>query len=777
MGKAFGTVFGAAFALMGLGLLAACTREAEGPAPSNAVAGEVHAHRPTWSSAQKLGIGTSYEAYRDGAFSDAAETGAVSKVWFSLTDKGISEVMWGLIHEAQLREMRVVASGGPEGVVNFKPGTVEWLHVDPQGRPLAPAYRLTQESTDGGVVVRKEVWSDPDRQALIVDLYVSVTRPELQVHVLVDPALGNTGSGDRARVLDERTVHAFEGDAHLVARLERGERALVVLAGEDFASDPGVKAGDVAGMIAVPLDANGRYRGSMVIGFGTSLEAAQAEVDGVLAGDLSQIYARYVQEWEGYLTGLEHLPTIAAQAGDGGALAHASALVMKVMEDKTHAGALIASLSNPWGETADASTYRTGYKGVWPRDFYQVAMAFLALGDEESAATAFRYLPKVQVRADTPGNTGATGWFLQKSHVDGTIEWVGVQLDQTAMPVMLGERLWRAGVIGDAEMAQHWAVWLKPAADFLATGGRPGLDWNTEFAVKPGLTQQERWEEQWGYSPSTLAAVIAGLVAAAELADAFGEGGDAARYLAVADDLEGRLEAMTFATGGQLPGEAADGRYALRITQNEDPNDRALIDERNGLSAIAEDLVVDGGFLELVRYGVRAADAAMIRESLPELDDETRDHDLRVKYTLGGHPGWRRYGHDGYGEDQVAGTGYAETGQSTPGQRGRVWPHLTGERGHYEIAGGTPAETVRAVHVRAVEAFANRGLMLPEQVWDGVGVNPFGYEVGEGTDSATPLAWTHAEYVKLLRSLADGAVWDRVAPVAARYGDRERPGQ
>jgi glucoamylase len=113
----------------------------------------------------------------------------------------------------------------------------------------------------------------------------------------------------------------------------------------------------------------------------------------------------------------------------------------------------------------------------------------------------------------------------------------------------------------------------------------------------------------------------------------------------------------------------------------------------------------------------------------------------------------------------------------SPGQRGRVWPIFTGERGHYELAvaslNGKPdaaaIQKIRDRYVKAMELFANDGLLIPEQVWDGIGPNPHGYTRGEGTDSATPLAWSHAEYVKLLRSVSDGQVWDRYAPVAARY--------
>ena len=73
-------------------------------------------------------------------------------------------------------------------------------------------------------------------------------------------------------------------------------------------------------------------------------------------------------------------------------------------------------------------------------------------------------------------------------------------------------------------------------------------------------------------------------------------------------------------------------------------------------------------------------------------------------------------------------------------------------------------------YVRAMEYFANESFMLPEQVWDGVGDNStHNYVTGEGTNSATPLAWTHAEYIKLVKSLTDKNIWDSYSIVKARY--------
>jgi glucoamylase len=232
--------------------------------------------------------------------------------------------------------------------------------------------------------------------------------------------------------------------------------------------------------------------------------------------------------WEDYLASLTELPRLREASEDGGKLVQASALMLKVQEDRTHAGALIASLSNPWGDTVDASKPSTGYKAVWPRDFYQCAMALAALGDKETPLAAFHYLPQVQVKATTKGNTGVGGWFLQKTWVDGTIEWVGVQLDQTAMPIMLGWKLWKLGWLSDADLKAQYGAMIKPAADFLVDGGKVGIGWNTA-TITPPFTQQERWEEQGGHSPSTTAATIAGLVTAGDIADLAGDTAGAAR--------------------------------------------------------------------------------------------------------------------------------------------------------------------------------------------------------------------------------------------------------
>ncbi|WP_339914151.1 glucan 1,4-alpha-glucosidase [uncultured Brevundimonas sp.] len=769
--------------------------------PTEAVDGHIQTapgapgETPTWSNATKTGAGASYEAYVDGRYRDGGPTGVVSKVWFSLANGILTETMYGLIHEAQIKQMRfaVVTDSGLSVEGTDTTSRTEYLHTDAQGRPLSPAYRVITTDRQGRYEIEKRIYTDPDSQSLVVRATIRALKGDITPYLLLEPHMANTGVGDHGDAT-RSALHASEGSVHLAVLPDQPfDQVSVGFVGvsdgltdladgglDNVYSSTGDQPGNIMLTGALPRVRAGQSVGrDFVIGFGDSRLNAERQTEVPFRTGLDEVLARFNGEgqrigWEDYVGSLSELPRLAEQSTDGGRLAYASALMLKVQEDRTYAGALIASLSNPWGDTVDATESSTGYKAVWPRDFYQVAMALMALGDTETPVAAFRYLPQVQVRAETPGNTGATGWFLQKTHVDGKIEWVGVQLDQTAMPIMLGWKLWKAGRIGDAELTGMYARMIKPAADFLVDGGKAGLLWN-DRQVTPPWTQQERWEEQEGYSPSTTAAVITGLTVAADIARASGDPASAVRYLAAADDYASKVEARMFTTTGDY----GDGHYFLRLSRNQNPDDHGLLGENNGQPAEPEDRIIDGGFLELVRYGVRAADAPSITASLPEYDDQQREARFRVHYNLAGSPGWRRYGNDGYGENTETGGNYG-VGGMTPGQRGRVWPIFTGERGHYEIAlalkTGAPASTfeaIRRTYVHGMESFANDGLLLPEQVWDSVGnATPHQYASGQGTNSATPLAWSHAEYIKLLRSLADRAVWDRYAPVEERYANR-----
>jgi glucoamylase len=176
---------------------------------------------------------------------------------------------------------------------------------------------------------------------------------------------------------------------------------------------------------------------------------------------------------------------------------------------------------------------------------------------------------------------------------------------------------------------------------------------------------------------------------------------------------------------------------------NREPGEKADFEARE---------VVDAGFLELVRYGIRRADDPLIVDSLKVVD-----HCLKIETPFGDC--WRRYNHDGYGQKKD-GCAYDGSGQ------GRAWPILTGERGHYELCAGHDYST----HIKAIERFSSLGGMLPEQIWDYSDIPSKGMYLGRPAGSAQPLVWAHAEYLKLLRSAADARVFDRISVVEARYG-------
>ncbi len=436
----------------------------------------------------------------------------------------------------------------------------------------------------------------------------------------------------------------------------------------------------------------------------------------------------FVALWQGVVC---NLPQLAHFSGDDGLLYRVSHNVLLAHEDKTFKGALIASPSIPWGD-AKADEDLGGYHLVWTRDMVQSATALLACGNMETPRRALVYLAVSQL---------PDGGFPQNFWVDGTAYWKGLQLDEVAFPILLAWHVWKAGGLADFDPYPM----VKVAAAFLVRQGP--------------VTGQERWEEASGYSPSTLAATIAALICAADFARARGELGVATFVTDYADFLESHLERWTVTTQGILV--PAIPRHYIRIhptavgdvSPSEDPNAGVLAIANcppdSQCEVPAKD-VVDAGFLELVRYGIRKPGDALIEDSLRVVDTV-----LKVDTPAG--PCWRRYNGDRYG-DRPDGGPFLGWGQ------GRAWPLLTGERGHYELAAGRDARP----YVRALEGFALRGGMLPEQVWD-EDRPELGIRLGKPAGSALPLMWAHGEYIKLLRSLAGGQVFDRIAVVADRY--------
>src|SRR5438874_1770354 len=384
---------------------------------------------------------------------------------------------------------------------------------------------------------------------------------------------------------------------------------------------------------------------------------------------------------------------------------------------------------NPWGETRGDNDLG-GYHLVWTRDLVQSAGALLATGQSGTPLRALIWLAAIQL---------PDGSFPQNSWLNGEAYWKSRQLDEIAAPILLAWRLRREGA---ALGLFDPTVMIFGAARYLILQGP--------------VTAQERWEENSGYSPSTLATVIAGLVCAADFIDHRNRAGTAEFILAYADWLAAHLEEWMVTTRGEL----VDGfpRHYVRINPTDaaapdphaDPN-TTMLQVANGGGLHPARNVVGGDFLHLVRYGIRAPDDPIIRDSIEVIDRV-------LKRDLPQGPCWRRYNHDAYGQKED-GSAFDGTGV------GRSWPILTGERGHYELAAGHDPMPF----IKTMEEFANQGGMLTEQVWDGPDLPDHHMKRGCPTGAAMPLCWSHAEYVALVRSRHDGVCFDRVESAFRRY--------
>jgi glucoamylase len=460
------------------------------------------------------------------------------------------------------------------------------------------------------------------------------------------------------------------------------------------------------------------------VGFGRTRHSASAHLLQAFATPFADQREKYVCQWQRACARVD----LSAHTKDGGSLVRLSQCLLLAHEDKTFQGAFVASLSVPWGDTKDDSDWG-GYHLVWTRDMVQTATALLACGHTESPLRSLIWLACVQA---------ADGSLPQNSSISGEAYWKGVQLDQVAAPILLAWRLQRAGALRQFD---PWAM-VSRAARYVILHGP--------------VTAQDRWEENSGYSPSTLATVIASVVCAADFARGRKETLAADFLLDYADWLSAHLEEWTVTSRGELV--KGTPRHYVRLTPADpkqataspDPDGAEIVLANGGGMRPARN-IVSADFLQLVRLGVRAAADPLIIDSLAVVDRV-------LKRDLPQGPGWRRYNRDGYGQ-KPDGSAFDGTGE------GRCWPILAGERAHYELAVGRDPMPF----IGAMEQFANEGGMLPEQLWDADDLPNGTMKRGGPTGSAMPLCWSHAEYLTLVRSHKDSMCFDRVEPVYQRY--------
>ncbi|WP_434452254.1 glycoside hydrolase family 15 protein [Lentzea sp. E54] len=461
-----------------------------------------------------------------------------------------------------------------------------------------------------------------------------------------------------------------------------------------------MKAGSSVGT-TLPTEPVRRAHGTFAVGFGDGV--TQAALDRGF-GAAAREYAR---GWRAYLDGLKRPRSADRRLYD------MSVMVLAATEDKRHPGASIASPSFPWafGFDRELAPELGPYALVWPRDLYHVSTAMIAAGDRGFAGRSLDFMLREQQEPD--------GHLPQNTRVDGTPVWTKVQLDQTAAPLLLAWHLDRHD--------QSTVDALRRSADYLLS-----------YPDSP-FSEQERWENQDGYSPATIASVVAGLVCFADLLRRTGENAD--RYLAAADEWQRQVEGWTATRTGPYEPKP----YYLRVTKDGEPDQGTRYNlGDNNPTDIDQRAVVDPSFLELVRLGVKRADDPVVRNTVTVVDQQLKEQGY-----------WHRFTQDGYGET-ADGRPWGINWPTPTRTYGRLWPLLSGERGEYELLNG--AKRTAAQRLREIAATANSGLMLPEQVWN-----------GRGTTSATPLAWTHAQYVRLAWSLDRGEPVERPSVVVQRY--------
>jgi glucoamylase len=683
---------------------------------------------PRWTSSKKDTVSTAYASS--------------SRIWFTASHGTLNEIYYPTIDHPQTRDMELLFTDEETFFHEEKRDLVYDFHYIDEN---ALAVCVCAKDIGGRYKITKEFVTDPHHPVVLMNVKIEgeeAILSRLKCYALLAPHLDGGGADNSARSLDiagQRCILAWKNNVSLAFGADCGfTRSSCGYVGtsdgyQDLSSHMQMTwqfGQALNGNIALmgEIDVSKCRDFTIAISLGDGHHSALASMMQTLATPYAEHRARFIAQWH-------RAPApvgLAAVSTDGGKLMRVSHAVILAHEDKTYSGAFIASASIPWGASKSDDDLG-GYHLVWTRDMVQSATALLACGHVETALRALVYLACTQ---------HTDGGFSQNFWIDGTPYWSGIQLDEVAFPIILAWRLWKANGLGNFDIIP-----------FVAAA--------TSFLVRYApVTQQERWEENAGYSPSTLAAVISALVCAADICRERGSDELGTFLEEYADWIEAHLDEWTTTNRGILHPDIPYHYMRIRPPAPGEPfhNDQIPVgmvhianrapEEKSDFEARE---IVDPGFLELVRYGVRRADDPLILDSLKVVDSV-----LKIETPYGDC--WRRYNHDGYGQRKDGGP-YLGWGQ------GRAWPILTGERAHFELAAG---QNVSA-RIHALERFSSIGGMLPEQVWDYADLPSEGMYFGRSAGSAQPLVWAHAEYLKLLRSVADGKVFDRISVVERRY--------
>jgi glucoamylase len=702
---------------LALGLAASAQAAPSGVAPGGP------GPKADWGRAGKDGYGSS--------------AGRHSKVWFTLDEGGLSEVYYPNLSTPSARDLQLVVSDGKTFTERESDATNKQIALlDRDGL----TYRQVNTARSGRYRITKTYVTDPARNTLMVRVrFESLSGKRYHVYALYDPSLANNGNDDTgtsgAHVLlaGDSTAASALAASPAFTNTSSGYKDSPSDGWQDLSADnrmdfqyASAPNGNVVQLARTSLNGRrGHQRMTLVLGFGRTTAAARGAASGSLKRGFAKARRSYGAGWRGYLGRLKKAPKSVAKYHS---LYRSSVMDLAAHEDKTYPGGYIASPTMPWAWgllTIDSQLPSGPYHLVWPRDLYQIATGLLAAGDRAGAERALTYMFTRQQKAD--------GSMPQNTYVWGEQRWTSLQLDEVSLPIVLAWQLKRTSA-GDYD---H----IKRAANFIVANGP--------------VTEQERWENQSGYSPATIASEIAGLICAADIARKNGDAASAQQWEAVADSWQHSVDGWTATSNGPYSPKP----YYLRVTKDGNPNAGTTYSIGDGGPSNADQRsVTDPSYLELVRLGVK-------RWNDPTVVATQQVVDQRLSVNTPSGRLWHRFDFDGYGE-QADGGPWDITDPNTHTTFGRLWPIFSGERGEYELLAGRKASS----ELRTIARTANAGELIPEQVWDyrPPGGQP-GFPAGEQTQSAAPLAWSHAQFVRLAWSIQGGHPVERPRVVACRY--------
>lgn len=688
-------------------------------------------HTPHWTSSAKSGI--------------CKAVNALSNVSVTISHGILNEIYYPREDEACTREMELIVSDGKDFFSEEKWDTAHATNMVPDG---IPAYQIVNKSLQGRYRIEKKVIADPLRDTVLQKIrFVPLkgSRADYHLYVRLVPHLGNQGAGNTAWTGNYKgTSMLFAARNNLAVALCCSEpwikRSVGFVGVSDGLTDirqhkqmtweyQRAENGNVAMVAEIDLSQE-EEEFTLALGFGRNhIEAGHHALASITSG-FDSAYERYVAEWQKWQKSLSPSWTL---KDDIGKFSSVSSAILRMHESKRFVGGTIASMSIPWGFSEGDSDIG-GYHLVWPRDLVEAAGGFLALHSTKDALRIINYLAATQE---------ADGHWAQNMWIEGRSNWKGIQMDQTALPILLIDLCRRHHAVDPAMIREYWRI-VKKAVAFLTQNGP--------------YSQMDRWEEEAGLTSFTLATEIAALLSAADFAESNDEP-DIARYCRqTADHWNDHIEHWTYVTGTSLAKEVGVDGYYIRINPTRGAAEGLkghIINLKNhtgGQGAVPVNELVSVDVLALVRFGLRAADDPRILDTIKVIDAK-----LKVDTPYG--PGWHRYNNDGYGEH---GDGSPYDGSGI----GRVWPLLTGERAHYEIAAGNFEKAAELL--KTMESFASHGL-FSEQVWDTRDIPERELLFGKHSGSAMPLVWAHAEYIKLCTSLKQKKVFDMPDHTGERY--------